>query len=97
MHDTQAAVLAELTSLAAEDPTNCKFVQVTYRDGPKGKDVVVPLTVEGGEVVTKGSSQKWVQPVTGTVTAHFSFSTTIPTLEMAASSDTMAVRARSWM
>ena len=77
----QAAVLAELLTKFREDPVNCSFEGMGYREGAKGgPEIPISLIVQNGEVCLKGTGQPWQPPESGTLRFSFEQSVFVPTL-----------------
>ncbi len=78
-----AAVLTELSNMAASDPTNCKIDSIGYRETSKSGEAGVGVMVDRGEVLLKTTGAKWIPPTTGTIKIHFSKTTAMPTRDKA--------------
>ena len=81
----KAAVLNELLVKYSEDPTNCSFEGLTYRDEvSKGPEQSISLVVNSRrEVCLKASGEQWLPPDKGLVRFSFQQAVSVPTIEHA--------------
>lgn len=86
-----SALLSELFTLASEDPLNCKFGNVLYKEHPKAKESSISLVAYKGEVVSKVTGQKWIIPSVGSMKVQFLYSIVVPTIEKAISARSLDI------
>jgi hypothetical protein len=81
----KAAVLNELLVKYSEDPTNCSFEGLTYREEvSKGPEQSISLVVNSRrEVCLKASGEQWLPPDKGLVRFSFQQAVSVPTIEHA--------------
>eukprot|EP01038_Epipyxis_sp_PR26KG_P005255 gene5255-7303_t len=80
----QAAVLAELMTKVIDDPVNCEFDTLSYREMPKTSEVSFNLIEQSKKMIIKSTGQVWIPPPTGILKFSFHQNAFVPTLANAA-------------
>jgi hypothetical protein len=74
------AVFSELTTKIIEDPINCAFESIIYRESNKLPDVPISFEVINNQASFKMNGDKWAVPTSGQLIANFAQSVFVPTI-----------------
>lgn len=86
------AVLLELVTMAVEDPVSCRFGPTVWHEGKAGgREEQLQLAAKDGALYNKATGKKWNVPQQGRMVVNFYSSVAIPTLERAATSNTVNI------
>lgn len=86
------AVLLELVTMAVEDPVSCRFGPTVWQEGKAGgREEQLQLAAKDGVLYNKVTGKKWKVPQHGRMVINFYSSVAIPTLERAATSNTVNI------
>lgn len=88
----KAAVLHQLILKVQDDPVNCTFENLTYRDSPKSSETSVGVMVNAdNKLVLKSTGEVWVPPSTGIIKFNFQQTIFVPTVKNAVDKKSLGI------
>eukprot|EP00595_Chromulina_sp_UTEXLB2642_P001425 CAMPEP_0196764068 /NCGR_PEP_ID=MMETSP1095-20130614/5313_1 /TAXON_ID=96789 ORGANISM="Chromulina nebulosa, Strain UTEXLB2642" /NCGR_SAMPLE_ID=MMETSP1095 /ASSEMBLY_ACC=CAM_ASM_000446 /LENGTH=137 /DNA_ID=CAMNT_0042118659 /DNA_START=429 /DNA_END=839 /DNA_ORIENTATION=+ len=77
------AILNELIVMAEEDPINCRFANITWKESLRSNVEIVRIYPSVDKVIMdKSTGNKWVPPSNGILKIEFEYSIVVPTINL---------------